>query len=90
MGIKQIIIIIVIIAAIAGAGVFAYMTFFSGDAVTPATPLSAEGKSNAILPQGTKLDFGTVQKFNKNSKIFQQPAVQPSEIGMGLDEIMEK
>lgn len=97
MRIKQFIIIIVVVAALAGAVVFAYLTFFKDDAPTSLVTGSAIGSDNsavevetAILPYGDSLDFNSVKKFNRTGKIFQYPATVPGDIGMNLNDIIEK
>jgi hypothetical protein len=81
---KQTISIIVIIAALAGAGVFAYMTFFSGSADVPLVSTSAttaQGTTSEILPMGSGLNFDVVERYNKDRRFFQYPSVNTSEIG---------
>mgnify|MGYP001614860078 CR=1 FL=1 len=85
MKLKQLISLIIVVAALVAAGVFAYMTITGAnnpDATT--TPLSTA----EILPNGSKLDFEDVNKFNKNGKLFKYPAVVPTEIGVGLNDAM--
>ncbi len=80
---KQTIIIIIIVAALAGAGIFAYMSFFSNGSsslVTFGEDTGAPGTSE-ILPLGSNLNFDQIHKFNKDSRVFQYPSVNPSEIG---------
>ena len=83
---KQIIIIVVIIAALAGAGVFAYMSFSgntSGNITTEIVP------NNQVLPRGNKLDFKSIDTFNPTGKAFQYPEVIPNEIGLPLNSIVQ-
>lgn len=80
MKFKQVIIVIVIIAAIAGAIIFAYLGFFSSAPSTPSTSASIS-ISNAVLPLGTTLDFSQVKKFNPTGRQFQYPVVTPPDVG---------
>ncbi len=86
MKIKQTIILIVIVVALAGAGVFAYMTFGSPVAEVPATQ---ETKA-IILPHGNNLDFDDVNKFNETGRQFQYPVTLQSDIGLQLNEIISQ
>lgn len=90
---KQTIAIIVIVIALTGAGVFAYMTFFSnGQMFTSSTNVSTNSQSgySEILPMGSDLDFENVSKFNEDKRIFEYPAVNPNEIGPTLDSIIQQ
>ena len=89
MSIKQIIAIIVIVVAFAGAGVFVYMAF-SGTTQTPPN-LTANGGAPAsqILPYGSGLDFGQVTKFNKNGRVFDYPVVTEGEVGAELGTVIK-
>lgn len=87
MKLKQIIGLIIVIAAFAGAGVFAYMSIISDKNPEAATTTISTAE---ILPQGDKLDFEDVNKFNKNGKLFRYPEVSEGEIGLGLNDVMEK
>ncbi len=84
---KQGIIIFIIVAALAAAGVFAYMSF-SADSSVPAD--TTQSATNQILPNGTKLDFGTINKFNETGREFSYPRVTPSDAGQTLNEIVKK
>ncbi len=89
MKIKQIILIIVIIAAVAGAGVFAYM-MFGKEAINP-NVTAKNNTARIILPHGTKLDFAKVDKFNPTGKLFNYPVVdQATEIGQPLNDIIRQ
>lgn len=76
---KQIITIIIIVAALAGAGVFGYMMFTGADSAITTT--SSQDAPSNILPMGSKLDFDIVQQFNKNQQIYQYPQVNQGEVG---------
>lgn len=87
MKLKQIIGLIIVVVALVSAGVFAYMTITGDKAPETTTTINTA----EILPEGTKLDFEDVNKFNKNGKLFRYPAVDPnSEIGLELNDVMEK
>ena len=84
---KQIILLVIIVVALAGAGVFAYMTFSS----SPVTPVAGEVQTGGIiLPQGTKLDFEKVNKFNETGRTFQYPSATPADTGLQLNEIISQ
>ena len=85
MRIKQIILIIVVIAALAGAGVFGYMSINS-----KATGGVVPKKKGTILPHGNTLDFKPIDKFNQTGQLFNYPVVAPAEIGSDLNEIISK
>lgn len=42
-----------------------------------------------ILPNGTNLDFNLVQKFNGGSKFFNYPIVIPSEVNVGVQDLVK-
>lgn len=84
---KQIIITIIMIAALAGAGVFGYLSL-SRDSSTAAPPESAT--ANSILPKGTTLNFDKVNRFNETGRQFQYPSVTPADAGLTLNEIMQQ
>jgi flagellar basal body-associated protein FliL len=83
MNVKQIITIVVLIAVLAGAIVFAWTTFFSGRS----QPAATLAPSSQILPHGTKLDFKTVQELNPSKRTYQYPVVTPGEVGLNLGEL---
>lgn len=66
------------------AGVFAYKAVSSSSSTDTATSIS----KSLILPNGTKLDFGKVQEFNKKQKLFPYPQVGTEEIGKQLNQIV--
>lgn len=78
--------IAIIIAALAGAGVFAYLSL-SGGSTPQAQPAPV---ANQILPHGTSLDFEAINKFNETGKKFPYPVVSPGEIGQTLNTIVRK
>ena len=84
---KQIIIVIIIIAALAGAGVFGYLSL-TGDSTT-ALPADT-ATPNSILPHGTSLNFDTVNEFNETGRQFQYPSVTPADAGLTLNELMKQ
>lgn len=84
---KQTILLIIIVIALAGAGVFGYMALNkSGGGSVAAAPASA---TSQILPMGSALKFDTVQKYNKDSRLFDYPVVSPGEIGTTTGELMQ-
>lgn len=88
MKIKQTIFIIIVIAALAGAGVFAYMSFAGGD---KSASVTAEVVPTAIiLPHGSTLDFEKINKFNETGREFQYPKSTPIDIGLQLNEIISQ
>lgn len=92
MDIKKIITLIVIIAAFAGAGVFAYLTFFTENVSDDAgltTNAANAAATNTILPHGTKLDFSKVESFNKSGTLFPYPKVAPIEVGLQLNDLSQ-
>ena len=86
MKIKQAVILIVVIVALAGAGIFAYKSFGSSISNVPATQ---ESKA-IILPYGSKLDFDKVDKYNQTGRQAENPTVNPAEIGSQLNGIISQ
>ncbi len=86
MRFKQIIILLVIMAALAGAGVFAYKSFTNERSKSKTT----ETAQSAILPHGTELDFATLKKFNPSGKLFNYPNVTNDQAGAALNEIISQ
>ena len=91
MNSKKIILVIIVIAALAGAGVFVYLTFNGSTSIVPivATPTPVTA-ANSILPYGTKLDFDTINKFNETGRKFQYPTVTTADTGLQLNEIISQ
>lgn len=89
MKLKQIITLIIIIAALAIAGVFAY-NFLMGSVTEQDAVKSLEKPtaSSAILPHGTELNFDTVNEFNPSGRLYTYPAVQPSDAGLPLNDLI--
>ena len=86
---KQIIILIVIVAALTVAGVFAYKFLMTSVEEEGAeNTLAQQAKPNVILPKGTKLDFDTVKEFNPTGRLYSYPAVQPGDTGQPLNDII--
>lgn len=91
MNSKKIILVIIVIAALAGAGVFAYLSFSGSSSTVQTAPSSnTVSATDSILPYGTKLDFGKVNKFNETGRAFQYPAVTPADTGLQLNEIISQ
>lgn len=93
MNTKKIILIIIIVGALAGAGVFAYISM-TGSGTTPGaasltatTPATTAG---AILPYGTELNFEKINKFNETGRTFEYPSVTPADTGLQLNEIISQ
>lgn len=87
---KQVITIIIIVAALAGAGVFAYLTFFSGTPTSTTQTSSGISESSEILPMGSNLNFDQVEKFNKDDRLYQYPIISPSEVGAVMGSIIKQ
>lgn len=83
---KQIITIIVIIAAFAGAGVFAYMAFSGNASENIITEVASDSQ---VLPFGDELNFDSIDTFNPTGKAFQYSEVAPSEVGSPLNNIVQ-
>ncbi|MDQ3018733.1 MAG: hypothetical protein M3Q64_02595 [bacterium] len=87
---KRIIAIIIIVVAFTGAGVLGYKalgpkaTSFIEEGTTPETIPSE------ILPKGANLNFEPVKGFNKESRLFPYPAVNPAEASPTMGEIMQQ
>lgn len=89
MKLKQIISIVIVIAALAGAGVFAYMSLKSEvDTATQAT--SSEQQTAIILPHGNELNFDQVNKYNQTGQQFQYPQTTAADTGLQLNEIISQ
>lgn len=88
---KQIILLIIIIAALAGAGVFAYLSMTASQG-TPAVPggLDTTQAQNNILPHGSELNFDKINQFNEVGRTFQYPATTPEDTGLTLNEIISQ
>lgn len=82
---KQIIFLLITIVALAAAGVFGYFVLTD----TTAQVSTTETTTLEILPQGTDLNFGDVNDFNKTGKLFRYPVVAPSEIKVELNDLMQ-
>ena len=86
---KQIIILIIIIAALAIAGVFAYKFLMGTVSEESAAKSQSQGAgTSVILPQGTDLNFDTVKEFNPSGRLYTYPAVQPSDAGLPLNDLI--
>ena len=83
---KRLITIVIIIVALAGAGVFLYMslTGMKSDNVVQ------QQSGSAILPSGNDLDFSKLKEFNPSGRKFQYPAVTPQDAGVSLGTIMKQ
>jgi hypothetical protein len=87
---KRTIYIAVIVIALGGAAVMAYMAFFSGGSGGGGeVVIETEAQVYNILPEGKELDFTEVSKFNQEGRLFPYPQVTPSEIGQVLGNIIE-
>ncbi|HEX3099367.1 MAG TPA: hypothetical protein VHQ41_00135 [Patescibacteria group bacterium] len=83
---KQIIITIVVVVALAGAGILAYLSL-RGNADAVATPKTAAA---IILPHGNSLNFDKINKFNQNGQTFQYPVTTPADTGLQLNDIISQ
>lgn len=88
MKLKQIILIVIVIAALAGAGVFIYLSF-SGS-TTPSASSGTAIVNSPILPNGNKLNFDKINKFNQTGHTFQYPTVGAADTGLGLNDIISQ
>lgn len=88
MNSKKIITIIIIIAAFAGAGVFAYMSL-RGDATTLVTT-NDQSAAPILLPYGDELNFDAINKYNQTGKTFQYPATTAADVGSQLNDIISQ
>lgn len=90
MKLKQIITLIIIIAALAIAGVFAYQFFMN--TVETEDELNTKDiqakQTSVILPKGSELNFDTIKEFNPSSRLYTYPAVQPTDAGLQLNEMI--
>ena len=84
---KQTISIIIIVFAIGGAAVFGYMALNKSGGGSSATA-PAVGATSSILPMGSTMKFDTIQKYNKDSRLFDYPVVSQSEVGTTTNELM--
>ncbi len=87
---KNIIFIGVIVVALAGAGVFAYISFFGSSSTSTSTIVGQTTGTGTILPYGKSLNFETVNKFNETGRLFQYPQVTPADTGLLLSEIISQ
>lgn len=90
---KQIILLVIIIVAVAVAGVFFYKTFSKNiqtEALQAQTDAVAASSGSKILPHGDQLDFDTVRKFNPNKQFNQYPAVTSDEAKSQLNSIISQ
>lgn len=75
---KKIITIIIVVAALAGAGFLGYSAMHKSTS-------TGSGKSGdiakTILPYGSDLNFKPIQDFNNTGRFFPYPKVTPPEIG---------
>lgn len=86
---KQIVIIMVIVGALAGAGVLAYFSLGSKDtAITTATTNAAPAA--IILPYGSDLSFDQINKFNQTGKSFDYPVTTAADTGLELNQIISQ
>ncbi len=86
---KQIITLIIIIAALAIAGIFAYKFLMGTVTEEDAAKSQEQGAGvSVILPQGSELDFEKVKEFNPSGRLYTYPAVQPSDAGLPLNDLI--
>lgn len=89
MNSKQIILIVIIVIALAGGGVFAYFSLTGSGAVGTAD-VSQGSVKGVILPKGTKLNFEKINKFNETGRTFELPVVTPAETGLPLNDLISQ
>ncbi len=89
MNSKKIITIVVIVAALAGAGVFGYLSL-RDDAVELVTAADGQAATPIILPYGDTLDFETVNKFNQTGRTYTLPVTTAADVGLQLNEIISQ
>lgn len=87
---KKTIYIVIIVIALGGAAIMAYMAFFSGSSNGGGeVMIEKEAQVYNILPEGKNLDFSSVTEFNQQGRLYPYPQVTPSEIGQVLGNIIE-
>lgn len=87
---KRTLYIIVIVIALGGAAVMGYLAFTAGDSSEVTVNESGETSSvYNILPKGKSLDFGTLQNFNRDNRLFPYPEVNNTEVGKNLGNLIK-
>lgn len=75
---KKTISFIVIVVALGAAIVLGYLALSKNNSTTTT---SSSAPVSTVLPEGNKLDFNSVQSYNKDGRLFPYPVVNPAEIG---------
>lgn len=89
MTIKKLLILIIVVVTLGGAGVFAYMSLSETGTSTEVAATNAQGQA-IILPHGSDINFDNINKFNQTGKTFQYPQVTPADIGQELNAIISQ
>ena len=89
MKLKKLLILIIIVVTLGGAGVFAYMSLSETGTSAEVAATNEQAKA-IILPHGSDLNFDNINKFNQTGKTFQYPAVTPADIGPELNAIISQ
>lgn len=88
---KRTLYIIVIVIGLGGALVMGYLAMTSGD--SPGSDSIIEAGANPqvynILPKGKSLDFGTLENFNKDNRLYPYPQVNTTEVGKNLGNLID-
>jgi hypothetical protein len=88
---KRIIVMIIIVAALTGASIMSYKAFSGSEGASfISTDTPPEVVPSEILPMGASLNFKSVQEFNKESRLFPYPAVNATEVGPGIGELIQQ
>lgn len=90
MNSKKIILILLIVGALSGAGVFAYISMTGTGASSENTSTVPTSSAGAILPNGSDLNFDKINKFNETGRVFEYPSVTPADTGLQLNEIISQ
>lgn len=81
----QIIMIAIIVASIAGIGIFGYLSFNS----PPKGNSTSTTETASVLPLGSNLDFSKLKQYNPTGRKFQYPVVAPSDIGLQINDMVQ-
>lgn len=82
---KKNILLVIIVLALGIAVVLFGRSFFAGGGLGTE---AITAPSQNILPFGASLDFSKVDQFNKNKRTIVYPQVSPSEIGLGIGQMV--
>lgn len=92
---KKTVYLVIIVIALSGAAIMAYMAFFAEPKQAPADGATGEVvsadpgvNSHKVLPYGTDLDFQKLKSYNKTKTVYPYPVVGKDEIGKPLGKIL--